>query len=83
MDLIFIGWIGSVLLALCAIPLAWQSYKQKHSRGISSLFLAMWFAGELLTTLYILPKKDYPLLFNYGLNIVCLVVVIRYKFEKN
>lgn len=75
-----IGWIGSVLLALCAIPLAWQSYKQKHSNGISNLFLGMWLAGELLTTAYVLPKKDWPLLFNYALNISCLVVVIRYKF---
>lgn len=76
-----IGWIGSILLALCAVPLAWQSYWQKHSDGISSLFLAMWLVGEVLTATYVLPKKDYPLLFNYGLNIACLVIVIRYKVK--
>jgi uncharacterized protein with PQ loop repeat len=79
--MITIGWIGSVLLALCAIPLAWQCYKQKHADGISNMFLAMWLAGEILTAAYVLPKKDYPLLFNYGLNIVCLLVVIRYKIK--
>jgi len=76
-----IGWIGSILLALCAVPLAWESYKQKHSKGISNLFLTMWLVGELLTAAYVLPKQDYPLLFNYGLNIACLVVVVRYKFK--
>ena len=76
-----VGWIGSILLALCAVPLAWESYRQKHSNGISNLFLTMWLVGELLTAAYVLPKKDYPLLFNYGLNIACLIVVIRYKFK--
>jgi len=76
-----IGWIGSIFLALCAVPLAWQSYKQKHSNGVSNLFLTMWVTGELLTFAYVLPKQDYPLLFNYGLNIMCLVVVIKYKFK--
>jgi uncharacterized protein with PQ loop repeat len=76
-----VGWIGSVLLALCGLPLAWQSFRDKHSHGISNAFLVMWLVGELLTFSYVLPKKDYPLLFNYGLNIVCLVIVIRYKFK--
>lgn len=75
-----IGWIGSTLLALCAIPLAWECYKQKHSNGISNTFLAMWLVGEILTFAYVLPKQDYPLLLNYSLNIICLAVVIRYKF---
>lgn len=60
--------------------MAYQSYKQKHSNGISNLFLALWLAGEILAAIYVYPKQDYPLLFNYGLNIICLVVVIRYKF---
>lgn len=75
-----IGWIGSSLLALCAIPLAWECFKQKHANGISNMFIAMWMLGELLTFAYILPKQDYPLLLNYSLNIICLLVVIRYKF---
>lgn len=76
-----IGWAGSILLALCGMPLAWQSYRQKHSNGISNVFLAMWLAGELLTFAYVFPKQDYPLLFNYSLNIACIVIVIRYKFK--
>ena len=78
------GWIGSLLLAFCAVPQAIQSYRQKHSHGISKLFLMMWMVGEILTAAYILPKKDYPLLVNYAINIACLVVISKYKwYPKN
>lgn len=77
-----IGWIGSVLLAICGAPLAWQAYRQKHARGMSNLFIAMWLVGELCVFAYVLPKLDYPLLFNYGLNIAFLAVVVRYKVSQ-
>lgn len=73
-----IGWIGSICLALCPIPFAWQSYKEKKST-ITKWGLILWMVGELCTAAYILPKKDYPLLLNYGLNIICLMVVVKYK----
>ena len=60
-----IGWIGSILMAFCGLPQAIESYKTKSSRGLSWGFLIMWFSGELLTLIYILPKMDLPLLFNY------------------
>jgi uncharacterized protein with PQ loop repeat len=73
-----IGWIGSALLALCGVPLAWQTIKQKHARYMSNTFLAMWLIGEILNFAYILPKRDYPLLLNYSLNIVFLMIVVMY-----
>jgi len=76
-----IGWLGGIMLALCGIPLAWESFKQKHSNGISNMFLIMWLIGELMMFAYVLPKHDMPLLFNYSINIVCLAVVVRYKFK--
>ncbi len=76
-----VGWIGSILFAICGIPQALQSYKQKHSHGISKAFLMMWLAGELLTMAYIFPKQDYPLLFNYSVNIACLAVICWYKYR--
>ncbi len=48
-----IGWLGSILFAICAVPQAVQSYKQKHSHGISKAFLALWLFGEVFTTIYI------------------------------
>jgi hypothetical protein len=74
-----IGWLGSASLAICGVPLAWQTFKQKHARGINNWLIALWLFGEIATVIYIIPKQDYPLLFNYSLNIMCLAVVVRYK----
>jgi len=74
-----VGWIGAVLFAICGLPQAWQCYHDGHSRGLNWFFLAAWLGGEILTIIYIWPKRDYPLLFNYLLNLVFLGVMIRYK----
>ena len=43
MDLaLLLGWIGSLCLAICALPQAWQSFKEKNSNGISWGFLMLW-----------------------------------------
>lgn len=43
--------------------------------------LGLWFAGEVLTAVYVIPKKDYPLLLNYAVNIGCLAIIGRYKYR--
>lgn len=79
-----IGWVSSILFAFCGLPQAIMSYKQGHSRGIASLMLWMWFIGEVLAIVYVLGKIgiDKPLLFNYTVNILFLIVVIRYKYKE-
>jgi uncharacterized protein with PQ loop repeat len=75
-----IGWIGSVCFATCAIPQAWQSIKQKHSRGLSWAFLVAWFIGEIFTIWYIILTNPTPiLLLNYGVNFLVLLIILRYK----
>ena len=76
-----IGWIGSILLAFCGLPQAIESYKTKSSAGLTWGFLFMWFVGELCTFAYILPKMDLPLMFNYGANIIFLIIIIFYKIK--
>jgi len=75
-----IGWIGGLCLAICAVPQAIHAYKVKHCNGITSWCLMLWLVGEILTAVYVFPKQDYPLLFNYSINIVCLVIICRYKY---
>jgi uncharacterized protein with PQ loop repeat len=75
-----IGWVGAICFAICGLPQARLSFKQKHSLGVSGGFLALWFTGEVLTIIYVLPKKDWPLLFNYSCNLVFLCVIIWYWF---
>jgi uncharacterized protein with PQ loop repeat len=77
-----IGWLGAVLFAICGLPQAIQCYKDGHARGLNWFFLLAWFWGEVLTIIYVWPKSDYPLLFNYSLNLVFLVVIIRYKIKE-
>jgi uncharacterized protein with PQ loop repeat len=74
------GWLGSGLFAICAIPQAWQSFKDGHSNGLNWFFLGAWFFGELFTIFYIWPDKNYPLLFNYTSNMALLLVMAFYKF---
>lgn len=75
-----IGWTGSMLFALCAVPQAYKSWQDGHSSGLSWTFLIMWFLGEILSFAYIMHKNDVlPLIANYILNFTFLIVIIKYK----
>jgi hypothetical protein len=74
-----IGWIGSIMLAICGLPQAIESFKTKSSEGLTWGFLFLWFTGEILTFIYVLPKLDLPLLLNYSANIIFLLIIIYYK----
>lgn len=76
-----IGWIGSILLAFCGLPQAIEAYKTKQAKGITWGFIITWFTGELLTLVYIIPKMELPLLFNYSANILFLSVIMYYKIK--
>lgn len=77
-----IGWLGSILFAICGLPQAIQSIKDGHSRGLNWFFLLAWFGGEVLTIAYVWPKADWPLLFNYLTNLVFLLIMLRYKVKE-
>ena len=76
-----IGWFGSILLAVCGLPQAIESYKTKSSEGLTWGFIGMWFIGEIFTIIYILPQMVLPLLFNYTANIIFLSIIIYYKIN--
>ncbi len=75
----FIGWMGAVLFAVCGLPQAYQSIKDGHSRGLNWFFLLCWLFGEIFTIIYIWPKQDWPLLFNYLMNLAFLGIMVKYK----
>jgi uncharacterized protein with PQ loop repeat len=76
-----IGWIGSICLAICGIPQAWLSHKEKHSHGISWSFLLLWAFGELFALAYVYDKLDAPLLVNYSINILIIGIILFYKIN--
>jgi uncharacterized protein with PQ loop repeat len=74
-----IGWVGSILFAICGLPQAIQSIRDGHSRGLNWGFLVCWTGGEIFTISYVWPKADYPLLANYFANMIFLLIMLRYK----
>ena len=77
----YIGWLGSILLALCGLPQAIESYKTKSSAGLTWGFILMWFIGEIMTFIYIVPTLTWPLIFNYSANIIFLIIIIYFKIR--
>ncbi len=76
-----LGWLGSICLAICGLPQAWQSYKDKNSEGISWGFILLWAFGEVFALAYVYDKLDLPLLLNYATNILILGVILYYKIN--
>lgn len=75
------GWIGGLLLAICSLPQAYLAWKQGHSEGVAVGMLWLWGLGEVFTLIYVIPKKDWPLIINYTFNILCIAVISWYKFK--
>ena len=74
-----LGWVGHILFAISAVPQSYLSFKQGHSKGISKGLLAMWFGGEGIAIIYGLYEQvPLPLMFNYVINFICLLIIIRY-----
>lgn len=80
--MLVIGWLSAFLFIVCGIPQALQSYKSGNADGISSAFLLMWYAGEILGAIYATSLKPIPvpILTNYIFNIVILTIIMKYKY---
>lgn len=78
-----IGWVGSLLFAFCALPQTIMVWKQKHANGLSWGFLNMWALGEILCFIYVAsqPVLQVPLLANYVLNFIMLMIIFYYKLN--
>ena len=73
-----IGWIGSLLLSTCGLPLLLDVCIKKKVDNVSIFFLLWWLIGEILLFVYIVvqPIISIPLLFNYGFNCVCIILIL-------
>jgi|TARA_R110000851_G_scaffold308291_1_gene467112 hypothetical protein len=76
-----LSWVGSFLLAICGLPIAYEAYKTKTS-DISTSFLLLWGFGEIFTFIYVVYKEENALTFNYFSNIIFIGIIVYYKFKK-
>ena len=84
-----IGWMGSILFAICALPQVIHTYKTRKTDDLNELFLWLWFLGEVFTLCYIfiddITNKTYhiPLYFNYIFNLLLLFYLVFAKYTYN
>jgi uncharacterized protein with PQ loop repeat len=74
-----IGWIGGLLLATCVVPQVIDCLRKGHAEGIDKFMLWMWGSGELLMVVYVWPTGKLPLLVNYLVNFLLLLVIVWFK----
>ena len=76
----YLGWIGSILLALCGLGPTIEALYTKQCTVPWSLLIP-WYLGEILVLIPVVKKIKSPyLIFNYGMNIVFITIMIYYKF---
>lgn len=75
------GWIGSVLFAICGLPQAIACIRTGNAQGVDGLFLLAWLLGEIFTLIYVWPRSDWPLIFNYTMNLVFVLIIFKYKLR--
>ncbi len=79
-----VGWLGSIMLAICAIPLLASCIADRSiAKNISGKFIGLWLGGEVLCLGYAAAIGDVgiPLLLNYSMNIMCLFGVLWIRWR--
>lgn len=77
-----IGWLGSVLFAVCAVPQVITTWTTHDVSSMSVLFVLMWFLGEVFSAVYLVWDdiktgiRHYPIYFNYTLNTICVTYLL-------
>ena len=80
-----LGWIGSFLFAICALPQAIKVWQTRSSGDLSWLFLWLWLLGELFTVAYLVVDDvlqeviHWPLYINYGGNTIIVLYLLYAK----
>ncbi len=77
-----VGWTGAILLATCGLPQMYKSVRTRNFQGLSLLFILWWGFGEIFTLYYVIEKAfRWPLVFNYGINITVVFVIVLFYMK--
>ena len=86
MSIEVVGWLGSILFSICGLPQLIKTWKTRKVKDLSSLFLWLWFWGEIFTLIYIIigdiAQGNYhvPLYSNYAVNILIVFYLLYAKY---
>ncbi|MFW9873272.1 MAG: PQ-loop domain-containing transporter [Candidatus Thorarchaeota archaeon] len=82
--MIIIEYLGTLCFALCCLPLAIKCIKDNNADGISTLFLILWFSGEICYIIATWYNFGFVLwmMLNYGFNTILLLIIFYYKIKK-
>lgn len=73
-----IGWIGAIAFSVCAVPQAYEAIRNKVCY-INKSFLSLWLVGEIFTLIYSISVGVLPLIVNYVVNGICLIIIVYYN----
>lgn len=78
----WVGWAGNALLATCAAPLLYDTVKTNGTK-VSRPFMWYWLGGEVLAIWFAIYKApEWPILTNYFVNIVLILIIIMLGAKK-
>ena len=75
-----VGYLGSVFLAINAIPELIRTVNDRRCH-IGWPMLIFWALGEICMTAYSLHLSNIPLMLNYIFNLIIVIVMLYYKFR--
>jgi len=76
-----IGFLGSILLSLSALPQVIASFRRGNSDGISVGMLWFWLIGVLCMFIYNLFKyQDTLICVNYAFNFIFVGIIVYFKY---
>lgn len=82
-SMIYIEWLGTACFWLCGLPQVIKCIIDGNAKSISLLFLLLWLTGEICYTVAIAYHYGIVpwMLSNYAINIMFLIILLRYKFK--
>lgn len=75
-----LGSIGAFLLACCGLPELIRTLKDGKCYVGWGMILC-WFIGEILVLIYVIPKQDFILIFNYLANTIIVGILLYFKIK--
>lgn len=75
------GWIGAGFWTVCGLPQAYRCFKTKSAKGLSGLYLSLWWLGFIGSLIYIIPQHRYPILINYLVGCFNFTIMSYYKIK--